>query len=561
MHKGKKLGDGTFGVVYQAVSPGKTQYAVKRNLASDETDFFGAVREAHVLNDLRDHPFVVCLHGVMRRPFRDQEAMSPLLGEQFRDQKSDERHFVFDKADSSMEQRVFSRIDFGDAQRYMLQMLLALEYIHAKGYVHRDIKPANALFFAEQEDDFGTAGVVQICDFGLAKPYIRQDAQTPGVVTSWYRAPEVALGKGNDCDYGAGVDVWALGCVFYELMFKQHIFTLTEAEEKNENRNLLYKLAYALPGDLAARLKQIRSRYGAPPRRRYIHNKTPFSARAKIRNPQLFAERTGASLEDFGSLLDHMLEWEQNARWTATQCIDSPFFASMSDYAAHYRATYAAVRAPTPLFRTSGIEARWVADYAKRLFVTDASLEWYTSHRILFQAVDLFWRYVQTLEPSGEFETEDRGLYLSRGAALRAFTACLYLSIKFFQSLGPATSLEDLGIDPGDKQAMAEIGEIENKMLLCAGPKLQVYRPTLYEQTEFAGDTVTNSHVFPLLLVSLLNPHLDGMTVETAYAWWRDRVRTRYDALLQRVTSEKNAEARARTQIEIEALCSSPPSA
>jgi cyclin-dependent kinase-like len=41
------------------------------------------------------------------------------------------------------------------------------------------------------------------------------------VATRWYRAPELLVG---DCDYTKAVDVWAIGCIFVELLTGRPLF-------------------------------------------------------------------------------------------------------------------------------------------------------------------------------------------------------------------------------------------------------------------------------------------------------------------------------------------------
>lgn len=83
--------------------------------------------------------------------------------------------------------------------------LVGLKQLHETGIIHRDIKPSNLLL--------DTSCQVKIADFGLARD-VNDRGYSPHVVTRSYRAPEVALLE----EYDAGVDVFALGCVLYELM-------------------------------------------------------------------------------------------------------------------------------------------------------------------------------------------------------------------------------------------------------------------------------------------------------------------------------------------------------
>jgi serine/threonine protein kinase len=96
----------------------------------------------------------------------------------------------------------------------MLHMLRGVEYIHLNGILHRDIKPSNILI---------RKGCVQIADFGLSRmrsipPDYSSDAE---VVSLWYRAPELLLGSTT---YGPPIDVWACGCILYELLCSHGMF-------------------------------------------------------------------------------------------------------------------------------------------------------------------------------------------------------------------------------------------------------------------------------------------------------------------------------------------------
>ncbi|MFG1811539.1 serine/threonine-protein kinase [Streptomyces sp. NPDC049040] len=90
------------------------------------------------------------------------------------------------------------------------QVAAGLDAAHRHGVVHRDIKPTNLLL--------GEDGIVKIADFGIARLLDESAAaltltgQVMG--TSLYLAPECALGRAA----GPASDVYALGCVLYELL-------------------------------------------------------------------------------------------------------------------------------------------------------------------------------------------------------------------------------------------------------------------------------------------------------------------------------------------------------
>ena len=61
-------------------------------------------------------------------------------------------------------------------------------------------------------------GTLKIADFGLARSFARPyENMTSQVVTRWYRAPELLFGSKH---YSTAVDIWAVGCIFAELMLR-----------------------------------------------------------------------------------------------------------------------------------------------------------------------------------------------------------------------------------------------------------------------------------------------------------------------------------------------------
>lgn len=105
----------------------------------------------------------------------------------------------------------------------LFQLLNGLLYLHTNWVLHRDLKPANILVTS--------CGAVRIGDLGLArlfyKPLNSLFSGDKVVVTIWYRAPELLLGSRH---YTPAVDLWAVGCIFAELLALRPIFKGEEAK-------------------------------------------------------------------------------------------------------------------------------------------------------------------------------------------------------------------------------------------------------------------------------------------------------------------------------------------
>ena len=85
--------------------------------------------------------------------------------------------------------------------------------MHSLGIMHRDIKPENMLLSKN--------GILKVCDMGFARYIMNQSPLTEYVSTRWYRAPELLI---ESAGYGSGIDVWAIGCIFVELLTGKALF-------------------------------------------------------------------------------------------------------------------------------------------------------------------------------------------------------------------------------------------------------------------------------------------------------------------------------------------------
>lgn len=83
-------------------------------------------------------------------------------------------------------------------------MLEAVKEFHETNSFHRDLKPENFVL---------CGGQLKLIDFGISKEN-QNFNQTMHVGTCLYMAPEVQKGT----NYNKLVDIWALGCIWFEIL-------------------------------------------------------------------------------------------------------------------------------------------------------------------------------------------------------------------------------------------------------------------------------------------------------------------------------------------------------
>src|SRR4051794_17814807 len=162
-------------------------------------------REARALAGL-NHPHICALYDIGRDSAVDYLVMEYLEG-------------------ASLERKLEEgALPIDQAILWALQLAEALDQAHRRGVLHRDIKPGNIML---------TASGAKLMDFGLAKttrrPVVTDSTQLANSVltvegtilgTLPYMAPEQLAGKEAD----ARTDIFALGCVFYEMITGQRPF-------------------------------------------------------------------------------------------------------------------------------------------------------------------------------------------------------------------------------------------------------------------------------------------------------------------------------------------------
>lgn len=192
----EKLGEGTYGIVYKAKDRETGKYIALKKIRLEHEDEgvpSTAIREISLLKELQ-HENIVGLSDVIH--WKNQ------------------LYLVFEFIDQDLKMYMDSvrksgkKMDPKEIKRVMYQLLDGLAFCHSHRVLHRDLKPQNILI--------DKRGSVRLADFGLARAFnVPIRTYTHEVVTLWYRAPEILM---NQRQYSVPVDIWAIGCIFAELI-------------------------------------------------------------------------------------------------------------------------------------------------------------------------------------------------------------------------------------------------------------------------------------------------------------------------------------------------------
>jgi calcium/calmodulin-dependent protein kinase I len=197
--KDKRLQNGTYGVVYEAIrldddTTDSKKYAVKvvDRLKLKKRDDTAVFREVSILKELSDVENVVSCIDFFVSPETLYVVLNLAQGGD-----------VFD--------RLIQRKTYTEqfARELAKVLLKTIHIIHERKIIHRDLKPGN-LLLRDDSDDCS----ILLADFGFAT-YLNEDGYCrTRCGTPAYVAPEVIL----ECPYTSKVDCWSCGCILYMLL-------------------------------------------------------------------------------------------------------------------------------------------------------------------------------------------------------------------------------------------------------------------------------------------------------------------------------------------------------
>ena len=295
------LGSGSFGYVVEAYDRTKDiRVAIKR------THKVGTKlsREFDILSQLKNCRYVVRLLDVFYTESSDKKIIQNL---------------VFEFAPKSLEgfiekyKNENKLIPIENIKIIIKQILSGLNYCHKMNIVHRDLKPENILFSKDEN--------VKICDFGSSKKVKNKSNKgntnsTPYIVSRYYRAPELLLGK---IDYDTKIDIFAAGCILAELFILEPLFRgMNEGLQLFEYINIIgkpdkkYLSQFDLPKNFLEYFETINE----------IKDVKTYPLDELLNKKKFYKDE---DINEACDLIFHMITWDYDTRYTAEECMSHPF--------------------------------------------------------------------------------------------------------------------------------------------------------------------------------------------------------------------------------------------
>ncbi|ELP85467.1 tyrosine protein kinase, putative [Entamoeba invadens IP1] len=204
----KKLGEGSFGIVYKGIYRGNI-VAIKKmkQIENKEDGLVEFEKEVSMLDKFRSE-YIVHFYGAVFVP--NKICMVTEFAQ-------------FGSLQDLMKNKTAEEVNMKLRNKFVLDGARGISYLHTNGILHRDIKPDNFLIVSIEMDDIVNA---KLTDFGSSRNVNLLTTNmtfTKGIGTPVYMAPEVLRQE----KYKKAADVYSFGITMYE------VFGWKEAYNKN----------------------------------------------------------------------------------------------------------------------------------------------------------------------------------------------------------------------------------------------------------------------------------------------------------------------------------------
>ena len=283
-----KKGEGTFSEVLKAQCIKNGKYVAIKCMKNhfDSLDQVNNLREIQALRRLSPHGNIIKLLEVLY------------------DQPTGRLALVFELMDMNIYELIRGRRHYVAEDRiktYVYQLVKSMDHMHRNGIFHRDIKPENILIM----DD-----CLKLADFGSCRGIYSKQPYTEYISTRWYRAPECLLTDGY---YNYKMDMWGVGCVFFEMV---SLFPLFPGTNELDQIQKIHNVIGTPRPELLAKMKQ-RSQH------------MDFN----------FVQKTGSGIEkliphcapECVDLITRLLAYDPDDRLSARQALRHPYFREIRE--------------------------------------------------------------------------------------------------------------------------------------------------------------------------------------------------------------------------------------
>ncbi|GMF10207.1 unnamed protein product [Phytophthora lilii] len=285
-----KKGEGTFSEVLKAQNVKDSKFHAIKCMKNhfESIDQVNNLREIQALRRLSPHQHIVKLEEVLY------------------DQPSGRLALVFELMDANLYEMIRGRRHYLKpdlVQSLMYQLVKSLDHMHNKGIFHRDIKPENILV----EDN----SKLKLADFGSCRGIYSKQPYTEYISTRWYRAPECLLTDGY---YGPEMDMWGVGCVFFEIT---SLYPLFPGSNELDQIHRIHKILGTPPPEIL----EIFKRKGA------AHIDFNFPKEEGTSIAKLIPHASPAAID----LMHKMLAYDPSKRMNAREALRHEYFREIRE--------------------------------------------------------------------------------------------------------------------------------------------------------------------------------------------------------------------------------------
>ncbi|KAH3758709.1 casein kinase II [Pelomyxa schiedti] len=289
---GKKIGRGTYSDVFIGFH---TKTGKKIVIKVLKPTIKGIKKEVKILVNLRNGPNIIQLFELVKV-------------------SNGIECFILECVDNTNFKVLYPQLNEFEVRYYMYQLLRALGYAHSRGIMHRDLKPHNVMIDRHRR-------ILRLIDWGLAEFYEPGRKYSTSVGSRYYRGPELFS---EYCYYDYSVDMWALGCILAEMVFKfeaffcgingkQQLLKIVQVLGTNDYNAYLAKYGIILSRSKTALLST--EHYPKRPWENWI-----TAQNGKFCTPEALA------------VLDSVLIYDHHERYTANEVLQMHYFDPVRRY-------------------------------------------------------------------------------------------------------------------------------------------------------------------------------------------------------------------------------------